>query len=74
MRTVGFGWGDRAFRLAPAWANRQPAYGCYLSDHGDPVWHGHGLMVITLAGDRVSAVTRFVDNGVLPFSGLPRNL
>jgi choline-sulfatase len=33
---------DRAFRLVPAWANRQPAYGCYISDHGDMAGD-HGL-------------------------------
>jgi len=34
----------------------------------------HGLLVLTLDGDRVSAVTRFVDNSTLPYFGLPRTL
>jgi len=74
MRTVAFRGGDRRYRLVPVGANRQPAYGCYISDDGDPVWHVHGTMVITVTGDRVSAFTRFVDNSVLPFFGLPRTL
>jgi RNA polymerase sigma-70 factor (ECF subfamily) len=74
MRTVCFRGGDRRFRLVPAGANRQPCWGCYISDHGDPVWRVHGVQVITVAGDRVSAMTRFVDNSVLPFFGLPRTL
>jgi RNA polymerase sigma-70 factor, ECF subfamily len=31
-------------------------------------------MVITVTGERVSAFTRFVDNSVLPYFGLPRTL
>jgi hypothetical protein len=40
-----------------------------------PVWvlHANGLMVLTLAGDHISALTRF-DNSVLPSFGLPRTL
>jgi RNA polymerase sigma-70 factor (TIGR02960 family) len=74
MRTVGFRWGNRDYRLVPTSANGQPAYGCYTSDNGDPVWHAHGSLVVTVTGDRVSAFTRFVDNAVLPYFGLPRTL
>jgi RNA polymerase sigma-70 factor (ECF subfamily) len=35
--------------------------------------HGTGLYVLTLTGDRISAMTRF-DNSVLPWFGLPRSL
>jgi RNA polymerase sigma-70 factor (ECF subfamily) len=35
--------------------------------------HGTGLLVLTLAGDRISSVTRF-DTSVLPWFGLPRSL
>jgi RNA polymerase sigma-70 factor (ECF subfamily) len=74
MRTVGFRAGHRNYRLVPTAANGQPAYGCYISDDGDPLWRAHGVMVITVAGDHVSAMTRFVDNSVLPYFGLPRTL
>jgi len=37
------------------------------------VLHANGLLVLTLAGDRVSIITRF-DTSVLPRFGLPRSL
>lgn len=74
MRRVGLRGGHRVYRLVPTSANGQPAWGCYVSDYGDPVFRAHGLMVITLTGDRVSTMTRFLDNSVLPYFGLPRTL
>jgi RNA polymerase sigma-70 factor (TIGR02960 family) len=76
MRRIGFRGGDRRYRLVATAANGQPAYGCYVSDGDDPVWHAHGVLVLTLtpAGDKVSAFTRFVDNSVMPYFGLPRKL
>jgi RNA polymerase sigma-70 factor (TIGR02960 family) len=69
--TVGFRQGRR-FRLVPTRANGQPAFGVYLHDPFAPVAHALGLLVITLAGDRVSAITRF-DPTFARF-GLPRTL
>jgi RNA polymerase sigma-70 factor (ECF subfamily) len=54
------------FRLVATRANGQPAFGLYLS--GRVV----GILVLTLAGDRVSAVTAFHDTSVLARFGLPR--
>jgi hypothetical protein len=63
-----------AGRAGPARANGQPAFGCYVNDpHGAPP-RTHGLIVLTLEGDRIAALTRFVDNSLLPHSGLPRTL
>jgi RNA polymerase sigma-70 factor (ECF subfamily) len=62
----------RRFDLVPTRANGQPAFGAYLrAPRG--IRHGVGLYVLTLAGDRVCAMTRF-DNSVLPWFGLPRSL
>ena len=36
--------------------------------------HVHSLVVLTLAGDQVCAITRFGDNGLLPHFGLPQTL
>ena len=36
--------------------------------------HAHGLIVLTLEGDQISAITRFVDHSVLARFGLPRTL
>jgi RNA polymerase sigma-70 factor (TIGR02960 family) len=74
MRVVAFRSGKRRYRLIPTSANGQPAYGCYVFDGGEPVGHAHGLLVLTLDGDRVSAMTRFIDNSTLPYFGLPRTL
>ena len=62
----------RRYALVPTRANGQPAFGFYLRDtSGDR--QGTGLMVLTLTGDRVSAITRF-DESVLPSFGLPQSL
>jgi RNA polymerase sigma-70 factor (ECF subfamily) len=66
-----FGAGRR-FDLVPTRANRQPAFGAYLRAPTG-VSHGIGLIVLTLTGPRISAMTRF-ENTVLPWFGLPRSL
>jgi RNA polymerase sigma-70 factor (TIGR02960 family) len=64
-----FGSG-RKFQLLPTRANGQPAVGAYVRD-STGISHGVGLFVVTLAGDQISAMTRF-ENTVLPWFGLPR--
>jgi RNA polymerase sigma-70 factor (TIGR02960 family) len=66
-----FGAGRR-FNLVPTRANGQPAFGTYVRGP-DGIRHGTGLFVLTLAGDRICAMTRF-ENSVLPWFGLPRSL
>jgi RNA polymerase sigma-70 factor (TIGR02960 family) len=63
---------DRRFDLVPTRANGQPAFGAYLRAP-DGISHGVGIYVLTLAGDRICAMTRF-ENSVLPSFGLPRSL
>jgi hypothetical protein len=58
----------------PTRANGQPASGYYLSDPHAGVAHAGGLFVLTLQGKAIRAITRFGDNGVLPYFGLPRTL
>jgi RNA polymerase sigma-70 factor (TIGR02960 family) len=60
------------YELVPTRANGQPALGVY-QHAGDGVRHGTGVLVLTLAGDRISAMTHF-ENSVLPSLGLPRSL
>jgi RNA polymerase sigma-70 factor (ECF subfamily) len=58
----------RGFKLVPTRANGQPAFGVYLhTPDGIP---GVGFFVLTLFGDRISALTRF-EGSVLPAFGLP---
>jgi RNA polymerase sigma-70 factor (ECF subfamily) len=72
--------GDRArirgapLRLVPTRANGQPAFGCYLPDKQAAIARPYGLMVLTLEGDRLSAITWFGDSSVFPHFGLPRVL
>jgi hypothetical protein len=56
----------------PTRANGQPAFGAYLRAPTG-VRDGTGLYVITLAGDRICAMSRF-ESSVLPWFGLPRSL
>lgn len=66
-----FGSG-REFDLLSTRANGQPALGAYVRDLTG-ISHGVGLFVFTLAGDQISAMTRF-ENTVLPWFGLPRSI
>jgi RNA polymerase sigma-70 factor (ECF subfamily) len=68
-RMIGSG---RRFDLVPTRANGQPAFGAYLRAPSG-IRHGTGLLVLTLAGDRICSVIRF-DTSVLPWFGLPRSL
>ncbi|MFC4472462.1 sigma-70 family RNA polymerase sigma factor [Streptomyces xiangluensis] len=62
----------RRFDLAPTRANGQPAFGAYLRAPTG-IRHGTGLIVLTLTGDRICAMTHF-ETSVLPSFGLPRSL
>jgi RNA polymerase sigma-70 factor (TIGR02960 family) len=62
----------RMFDLVRTRANGQPAFGSYLRGP-DGVSHAVGLIVLTLSGDRISAMTRF-ENTVMAWFGLPRSL
>ena len=66
-----FGSG-RTFDLLPTRANGQPALGAYVRA-STGTSHGVGLFVLTLAGNEISALTRF-ENTVLPWFGLPRSI
>jgi RNA polymerase sigma-70 factor (ECF subfamily) len=63
----------RTYRLIATRANGQPAFGLYVRDPVTDVAHAYGMLVLTLAGPRIAAMTRF-DNSVLPRFGLPRTL
>ena len=60
-------------RLIPVRANGQPAFGFYARDPHAGHFYTVGLMVLTLSGTRISAITRF-DPGALPRFGLPATL
>jgi len=61
----------RRFRLVPApRANGQPSIGVYLLDPVTGIPGANCLIVITLAEEKISAITRF-DPAVFPWFGLP---
>ena len=64
----------RRLRLVPTRANTQPAFGLYVHDQHAPIAHAAGLLVLTLQGDHISALTCFYDTSALPGFGLPRTL
>jgi hypothetical protein len=66
-----FGAG-RKYDLVPTRANGQSAFGFYVHAPSG-IRHATGLVVLTLAGNRICAMTRF-ENSVLPWFGLPRSL
>jgi RNA polymerase sigma-70 factor (TIGR02960 family) len=61
-------------RLVPTRANTQPAFGCYLPVPQTDIARPYALFVLTLEGDRISAITWFGDSSVFPHFGLPRML
>ena len=72
--------GDRETRrgghlqLVPTGANGQPAFGCYLADPQAPIARAYGLMVLTMSGDQISAITWFGERSLFPHFGLPRTI
>jgi RNA polymerase sigma-70 factor (TIGR02960 family) len=63
----------RSYRVVPTRANGQPAVGMYMADPHTGVYRAYGLQVVTIADDRITAVTGF-HASVMPWFGLPRTL
>lgn len=66
-------WSAHGHRILQTRANRQPAVGLYVADRHGSLRRGVGLLVLTLAGEQISVITRF-DPGLLERFGLPRSL
>lgn len=63
----------RIYRVVPTRANGQPAFGLYLADPRASVYRAYALLVITTAGDHITAITCF-STSVMTRFGLPRTL
>jgi RNA polymerase sigma-70 factor (ECF subfamily) len=63
-----------ALRVVPTRANTQPAFGCYLPDAQAAVARPYGMLVLTLEGEAIAAITWFADTAVFRHFGLPRML
>jgi RNA polymerase sigma-70 factor (ECF subfamily) len=60
LRASADGRGELGLRLVPTRANTQPAFECSFTSASDPAGRPAGLLVLTLDGDRVRALTRFL--------------
>jgi RNA polymerase sigma-70 factor (TIGR02960 family) len=74
LATVPAGGELDRFRLVPTRANGQPAFAFYLRDRQCPIARASGIMVLTLDGEHIAAITVFHDTSVFPQFGLPRTL
>ena len=63
----------RTYRVVPTRANGQPAFALYLADPHASVYRAYALLVITTAGDHITAITGFTAEVMTRF-GLPRTL
>jgi len=64
----------RRSRLVPTRANTQPAFATYRTDPHSPISHATGLIVLTLEGEQIAAITQFLDTNILSRFGFPRTL
>jgi RNA polymerase sigma-70 factor (ECF subfamily) len=62
------------WRHLPVRANGQPGVACYIWDDEVGAFVGHIIDVLTVRGDRIAAVTAFIDEGLFPHFDLPATL
>jgi RNA polymerase sigma-70 factor (ECF subfamily) len=67
-------WAAGRTRLVATRANGQPAFAMYLRDPHAPIARAHGIVVLTIADDRIAHITRFGDASLFARFGLPRTL
>jgi RNA polymerase sigma-70 factor (TIGR02960 family) len=58
-------------RLLATSANGQPAFAGYLLDPATGLYHAHGMMVLTLNAQAITAITGFADAALVGLFGLP---
>jgi RNA polymerase sigma-70 factor (ECF subfamily) len=66
--------GARRLRVVPTRANGQPAFGCYITRPDEETADAAGIIVLTLSGDRIGGMTRFLDADLHRCFGLPETL
>jgi RNA polymerase sigma-70 factor (TIGR02960 family) len=76
---IGAFLGDRKIRrgtplLVPTRANTQPAFGAYFPTLETEIARLYGMVLLTLEGRRIAAITWFSGNSAFPHFGLPRVL
>jgi RNA polymerase sigma-70 factor (ECF subfamily) len=73
FEAVVFRPGGHAFKMLATRANGQPALAFYFVDAVTGAARAGGILVLTLSGEQVSAITRF-EAGLMDRFGLPRTL
>jgi predicted Zn-dependent protease len=63
--------GGRRLHLVPTRANTQPAFACYIARPDEETADAAGVIVLTLSGDQICGMTRFLDTGLHRHFGLP---
>ena len=76
---IGAFLSDRMIRrgaplLVPTRANTQPAFGAYFPTLETEIARLYGMLVLTLEGPQIAAITWFGGNSAFPHFGLPRVL
>ncbi|MGH3130640.1 MAG: sigma-70 family RNA polymerase sigma factor [Gaiellaceae bacterium] len=67
------GQGIERLRLVETRANGRPALAAYAADE-EGVYRPYGLMVLTIDGEAISAITGFLEQGLFDAFGLPATL
>ena len=62
------------YLLLPTRANTQPAFATYRTDPHTPIAHATGLVVLTINGERIAAITQFMGTSLPSRFGLPRTI
>jgi RNA polymerase sigma-70 factor, ECF subfamily len=62
---------DKRWRVVPARANGQLAFGNYRWDEERATFEPRSISVLTLAREGIAEITTFIGPGLLPFFGLP---
>ena len=58
----------------PCRANTQLAFGCYLPRPDQPAAYATRIVVLTLSGNRIRGITRFLDDALPSVFGLAHML
>lgn len=61
--------GRHSLRLVPTRANRQPAFACHFIGHDEATVMPAGILVLNVCGDRIDAITRFLDRDLSQYFG-----
>ena len=65
---------ENRWRLVPARANGQLAFGNYRWDEQREAFEPRSISVLTLAGEGIAEITTFLDPGLLSRFGLPEQI